>query len=157
MNPKDSWYRASGRAAAVVLALSLSATAELGGTTAGVQADQQRLNATRSVTQTAAYAVHEIHTPNNSVIREFVAPGGKVFAVSYRGQFVGESNALLGSYSPQIALAMKTVHNGKHRGGPVNIKVQGVVYHATGHLRSYIVRAYVPASVPQGVTVEELR
>lgn len=140
-----------------MLALSLSAMAELGGTTAGVQADQQRLNATRSVTQTAAYAVHEMHTPNNSVIREFVAPGGKVFAVTYRGQLLGESNALLGSYSAQIAQAAKTVHDGKHRGGPVNLEVQGVVYHATGHMRSYVVRAYLPASVPQGVTVEDLR
>jgi hypothetical protein len=141
----------------VVLLLSLSAMAELGGTESSIRADQQRLNATRTVTQARAYAVHEIHTPNNSVIREFVAPGGKVFAVTYRGQLVGESNALLGSYSAQIGQAMKTVHNGKHRGGPVNIQLPGIVYQATGHMRAYTVHAYLSHSLPQGVAVEDLR
>lgn len=140
-----------------MLLLSFSAFAELGGSVASVQADQQRVNGTRSVTQAPAYAVHEIHTANNNVIREFVSPAGQVFAVSYRGHLLGESNGLLGSYASQIAVAMKTVHNGHHRGGPVNLVLPGLVYQATGHMRSYVVHAYLPGNIPQGVKLEELQ
>ena len=140
-----------------VLLLSTCAMAELGGTETSVRADQQRLNGTRSVTQAQAYALHEIRTPENNVIHEYISPDGKVFAVSYTGKMLGESNAILSAYSRQIARAMVAVRNGKHRGGPVNIELPGLVYHATGHMRSYMIRAYLPDSVPQGVTVEALR
>jgi hypothetical protein len=142
---------------AVVLLLSLAAVAELGGTESSVQADQQRMNATRRVTQAQAYAIHEIRTPNEGVVREFVSPGGKVFAVTYRGHFLGESNALLGKYADQLAQAVKTVHNGQHRGGPVKVQLPGLVYHASGHMRSYVIHAYLPDGIPQGVTMEELQ
>lgn len=137
--------------------LSLAAVAELGGTVSSVQADQQRLNATRSVRQAQTYTVHEMRTPNQGVIHEFVTPAGKVFAVSYRGPILGESNALLGSYANQLAPALRTAHNGLHRGGPVHIELPGLTYHAIGHMRSYIVHAYLPDNIPQGVTAEELQ
>jgi hypothetical protein len=109
------------------------------------------------VSQTPAYAIHEMHTANQGVIREFVSPEGKVFAVAYHGQLLGESNALLGSYAPQIGRALAGSRAGKHRGGPVSVQLPGLVYEASGHMRSYVVHAYVTESVPQGVKVEELR
>jgi hypothetical protein len=142
---------------AVMLTLCLGAQAELGGTESSVRADQQRLSGTRSVRQMPAYAVHEIRTRNNSVVREFVSADGKVFAVAFKGEALGESNALLGSYADQIAQALQSARGGKHRGGPVMIQTPGLVYQATGHMRSYVIHAYVPASLPQGVQAEELR
>jgi hypothetical protein len=142
---------------AVLLALCFGAQAELGGTETSVQADQQRLNGTRNVSQMPAYAVHEIHTQNNSVIREFVGSDGKVFAVAYRGETLGDGNALLGSYRNQVAQALMASRGGKHRGGPVSLQLPGLMYEATGHMRAYVIHAYVPASIPRGVRVEELR
>lgn len=155
-----SLNRSCGRIPAVVgtlLALSLGAQAELGGTEASVRSDQQRLRATRNVSQTPAYAIHEMRTANQSVIREFVSSEGKVFAVTYHGQLLGESNALLGSYAPQIGRALAASRGGKHRGGPVSVQLPGFVYEASGHMRSYVIHAYVTDSIPQGVRVEELR
>jgi Protein of unknown function (DUF2844) len=160
MDSIASWYQISFRAAALafaVLMLSLSAMAELGANVSSVQADQQRMHGVRRVNQIQAYAVHEIRTPNNSVVREFVSTGGKVFAVAYHGNSLGESNGVLGSYAAQLAQAMKTVHGGRHVGGPVDIQLPGMHYHASGHMRSYTVRAYLPDSVPQGVSMEEIR
>ncbi len=143
--------------AGLILSLSVSAMAELGGDVSSVKADQQRMSATRSVSQAQAYSVHEIHTPANSVVREYVSPNGKVFAVSYRGQLLGEGNRLLAGYSEQIAPLVRSVHQGQHRGGPVTISLPGVVYHVTGHMRSYSMHAYLPGNVPQGVAAEELQ
>ena len=122
-----------------------------------VQADQHRMSATRQVHQSTAYTVHEIRTTSNSVIREYVSPQGKVFAVSYQGQFLGEANSLLAGYATQIGAAIKTMRSGQHRGGPVHVTLPGVVYHATGHMRSYVVHAYLTDSVPQGVDLGELQ
>ncbi len=141
----------------VLLLLSISAMAELGGTVSSVQADQQRLNASRQVSQKQQYTVHEIRTRTNSVIREFVSTDGKVFAVSYRGQFPGEGNSLLAAYSKQVGMVLATAHNGQHRGGPVNFATPGLVFHVSGHMRSYLMNAYLPDSVPQGVAAEELQ
>lgn len=141
----------------IVLSLSLAATAELGGTESSVQADQQRLRGTRRVTQAQAYAMHEIRTPANGVIHEFVAPDGKVFAVTYRGQFPGESNGLLGSHSAQLMQAMKSAPGPRRIGGEIHLQMPGLTYHAVGHLRYYSMRAYLPESIPQGVALEEVR
>jgi len=142
---------------AVTLWLSISAIAELGGTVSTVETDQHRMSATRRVSQAQAYSVHEMRTANNSVIREYVSPQGKVFAVSYQGQFLGEANSLLAGYAQQIGAALKTTRNGQHRGGPVHVTLPGVIYHATGHMRSYVVYAYLTDSVPQGVNLGELQ
>lgn len=139
------------------LLLTVPAFAELGGVEASIKADQARVQGTRTVMRGQAYAVHEIRTPNRSVLREFVSPAGKVFAVTYSGSSLGESNQLMGSYSAEIAVAMKSVHGGRHVGGPVILHMPGVVYEAVGHMRSYTVRAYVTDSVPEGVKLEEIR
>lgn len=160
MNLIRHWNRGTARvASAAVLALLLSATAmaELGGNVRSVEADQQRMNATRRVSQSQLYSVHEIHTAANGLVREYVSPQGTVFAVSYHGQFLGEGNQLLAAYAQQIAPAMQSVRKGQHRGGPVTVRLPNVVYHAVGHMRSYTVQAYLPGSVPQGVNLEELQ
>jgi hypothetical protein len=160
MKSIESWKGTGRRAAAlsaVTLLLSISAMAELGGTLSTVQADQHRMSATRQVRQSAAYSVHEMRTATNSVIREYVSPQGKVFAVRYEGQFLGEANSLLAGYATPIGTAIKTTRSGLHRGGPVHVSLPGVEYHATGHMRSYVVYAVLTDSVPQGVNLGELQ
>lgn len=141
----------------MVLLLSLTAMAELGGSVASVRADQQRLNGTRTVKQTQAYAIHEIRTVNNGVIHEFVSPEGKVFAVTYQGRFPGESNGLLGTYATQLAEASKLAQGQKQVGGSVHLQLPGLTYHAMGHMRYFSMTAYVPEGVPKGVALEEIR
>ncbi|ABF40365.1 hypothetical protein Acid345_1363 [Candidatus Koribacter versatilis Ellin345] len=159
MRSVRGWLRKSltVAAGAALLLLPATANAELGGNENSVKADQQRLRGSLQVNRAQSYAVHEIRTDSNAVVREYVSPAGKVFGVSYHGPVIGESNSVLGSYSAQLAQAMKSAHNGRHMGGPVIVRVGDVVYEATGHLRSYHVRAYVASAVPQGVATEEIR
>jgi Protein of unknown function (DUF2844) len=142
---------------ALVVALALPARAELGGTEDTVRVDQQRMRGALRVNRMRAYAMHEIRTESNAVVHEFVAPSGTVFAVTYHGPVVGESNNLLGSYSAALAQAMQTVHGGRHIGGPVIVRVGDVVYEASGHMRSFTVRAFLTSAIPEGVTREEIR
>lgn len=147
--------RTAGLLAALLLASP--AMAELGGTLSTVEADQHRMSATRQVHQSAAYSVHEMRTAANSLVREYVTPQGKVFAVRYEGQFLGEANGLLASYAKPIGTAMRAIRNGQHRGGPVHVSLPGVEYHAIGHMRSYIVYAVLTDSLPQGVKMGDLQ
>ncbi len=142
---------------ALLLLLPAAAMAELGGTASTVQADQQRVNGTRSVSQRAAYAKHEIRTGNNGVIHEFVGPDGKVFAVTYQGRFPGESNGLLGAYSAQLEQVQIASPGQNHVGGSVRVETPEMVYHAAGHLGYFSMTAYVKQSVPKGVAMEEIR
>ena len=141
----------------VVVLFSVSAFAELGGTADSVKADQQRVQGVLRVSQTQAYAMHEIRTPNNGLIHEFISPAGKVFAVTYQGPFPGEANGLLGSYAPQIEQARKAATGQRHVGGTVHVAAPGLVYHAAGHMRYFSMKAYVPDAIPQGVAMEEIR
>jgi hypothetical protein len=150
------WYRFLAIGATVVT-LSLSAMAELGGTTATVEADRLRVSGTRRVVRAQAYEMHEIRTPNNGTIHEYVASDGKVFAVTYEGQFPGESNGLLGQYSAQVTQAIAASRGTRPAGRNVHVDLPGLRYHALGHLRYFSMRAIVPENVPAGVNVEELQ
>ena len=65
----------------VMLALSLPALAALGGDVTSVQEDKTQMKGTLKTTQAAAFTVHEITAPGNTVIKEYVSPAGKVFAM----------------------------------------------------------------------------
>ena len=143
--------------AATVMMLSLCAMAELGGNAATVDSDRLRVGGTRRVVQAQAYAMHEIRTSNNGVIHEYVAQDGNVFAVTYEGQFPGESNGLLGKYSQQVTQAVQARAAGQPVGRSVHVEMPGLRYHALGHLRYFSMRAVVPESVPAGVRAEELQ
>jgi Protein of unknown function (DUF2844) len=141
----------------LVLSLSLPAFAALGGDVASVHEDQAQMKGTLKTTQAEAYSVHEISASANTVVKEYVSPAGKVFAITWHGQFIPDMQQLLGTYYDQYAQAAKTQresHSGHH---PVNIQQPGLVFQNGGHMRSYVGRAYVPDMVPQGVNVNALQ
>jgi len=143
--------------ALLLLALPLPALAALGGDVASVHDDQAQMKGSLKTTQAEAYSVHEITASANTVVKEYVSPAGKVFAITWHGQFIPDMQLLLGTYYDQYAQAAKAQresHVGRH---PVNIQQPGLVFQNGGHMRSYIGRAYVPEMVPQGVNVDALQ
>jgi len=141
----------------MMLALSLPALAALGGDVTSVQEDRAQMKGTLKTTQAAAYTVHEITAPGNTVIKEYVSPAGKVFAVTWHGQFIPNMQQLLGTYFEQYAQAAKTQRESRVGRRPLNIQQPGLVFQNGGHMRSYYGRAYVPDMVPQGVNVDALQ
>src|SRR5438046_3528585 len=66
-------------------AVATPAFAALGGDSATVQADVARMKGVLRITSSAGVTVHEITTSYGTVVREYLTPGDKVFAVSWHG------------------------------------------------------------------------
>jgi hypothetical protein len=155
---RNSFSRTSWMAIVLLmLALPLPALAALGGDVASVHEDQAKMKGTLKSTQAEAYTVHEIKASANTVVKEYVSPTGKVFAITWRGQFIPDMHQLLGTYFDQYAQSAKAQresHVGHH---PLNIQQPGLVFQNGGHMRAYFGRAYAPDMVPQGVNVDALQ
>ena len=138
----------------VMLVLSFSALAALGGDLASVQADQTRMNATLRAVAAQMYTQYEIQLPSGTVVREYVSPTGTVFAVAWEGPLLPDLQQLMGSYFEQYVKAVQTQAGGA---GPRVIQLPGLVVYAGGHMRAFLGKAYVPQMLPQGVTPEQLQ
>ncbi|MGA8109987.1 MAG: DUF2844 domain-containing protein [Acidobacteriaceae bacterium] len=144
-------------AAGVVLtAVSLPAFGSLGSDANSVEADRVHMNAAITVSQARDYALHEIQSPEGTVVDEYVSPAGKVFAVTWHGQFPPQMAQILGAYFPQYAAALQAQ---PHRYGhpPLNIQLPGLVVQTAGHMRAHFGRAYVPDLLPEGITADQIR
>src|SRR5271165_3859423 len=76
--------------------------AALGDNSASVQADAVQMNGTQHSVSGARYTIQEIRTANGQTVREFVSPGGSVFAVAWEGPTTPDLQQLLGSYFAQF-------------------------------------------------------
>jgi len=141
----------------LVFALSLPALAALGGDVTSVHEDQAQMKGTLKTTQAAAYTVHEITASGNTVIKEYVSPAGKVFAITWHGQFVPNMQQLLGSYYKQFADAAAVKRESHLRQRSLTIQQPDLVIQNGGHPRAYFGKAYVPSMFPQGVTKDEIQ
>lgn len=147
------------RGVAVFLALGLPvlAFATLGGSLDSVQADQAQFKAKIKITEGAVYTVHELTTPTDVVVREYVSPGGRVFGVTWRGPFIPDMQQLLGVYFQQYVVAAKAERE-RHVGrNPLNIQLPGLVIQTGGHMRACFGRAYNPDLLPAGASPDDVR
>ena len=144
---------AAGAAPAVWPAL---AGAALGDNEQSVQADGVRLQAKAAahVTAQAGYTVHELSAAGGTVVREYVAPTGVVFAVSWQGPFKPDLQQLLGAHFD--AFAQSTHRAGSPRTHVV-VSEPGLVVESSGHQRAFRGRAWLPAAVPAGVAIDTLQ
>jgi len=143
--------------ALLMLALPIPALAALGGDVTSVQHDQAQMKGELKTTEAEAYTTHQITAPGKTVIKEYVSPEGKVFAISWSGPFIPNMQQLLGTYSDRFVQAAKLQRESHPGHRPVNIQQSDFVFQNGGHMRSYFGRAYLPAMVPQGVNVDALQ
>jgi hypothetical protein len=135
----------------------LTTSASLGGDVASVEADRARMQATLETTDRDLYSIHEIHVPNNVVVREFVSQSGSVFAVAWRGAARPDLRQLLGTYFESFSKASQAKKAQRVGRGPLVIEQAGLVVEMSGHARSFLGRAYDPRTVPAGVSAAEIR
>ncbi|HEX7288324.1 MAG TPA: DUF2844 domain-containing protein [Candidatus Angelobacter sp.] len=141
--------------AIIMIVLAPAARAELGGNVSSIQADQERMKGTVRVTSTMQFTVHEIQTPNGTVVREFVSPAGMVFGVAWQGPWMPDLRQLLGTYFEQF---VKAAQQSKGRGrGPLSIQENGLVVETGGHARSFFGRAYLVPMMPPSVRAEAIQ
>ena len=130
--------------------------ATLGGSVDSVESDRRVLSAVRgSVTPSATYTVHEI-AYEGTTVREYVSPQGIVFAIAWNGVRSPDLQTLLGSYADQYNAALA---NRQHRPGVRHSSIKGddVVVERGGQVGHLQGRAYAPALIPTGVSIDEIK
>jgi hypothetical protein len=140
--------------ALAMLALPMCASATLGAEGASTEADRASMGGSLRVLAGPAYAIHEIETPSGTIIREYVSPTGRVFAIAWEGPSIPDLRQALGNYFERYTAAAA----GKQAGQPqVEVREPDLVVQARGHMRAFSGRAYLPELMPDRVTVEQLR
>ena len=141
----------------MTLGLPVLAFATLGGSLESVHADQVQLKANLRIIPGAVYTVHELTTPMDVVVREYVSTGGRVFGVTGHGPFIPGMRQLLGAYFQQYVLAAKAEREHHVGRAPLNVQLPGLVIQTGGHMRAYYGRAYDPELLPVGTSPDDIR
>jgi predicted thioesterase len=139
---------------AIPALLSLPAFCTLGQNVSSIAGDQAHLKASSRVSVGTSYSVHEMSTPQGTRVRQFVSPGGTVFAVSWRGA-APNLQQLLGSYFEEYVAAASERRAVRGRG--LHIETGDLVVETGGHMRFVVGRAFLRSKLPQGVVSDHIR
>ncbi len=141
---------------ATVLVMAKPALAVLGESADSISSDRKVFAATRgSVIVHDGYQVQEIMS-DAITVREYISPSGIVFGIAWNGMSVPNLAALLGPYANDYLKALQQsprMHGRRSR----QIKTDRVVVEQWGHMRNLQGRAYSPALIPQGVSIDEIK
>ncbi|MGD0915174.1 MAG: DUF2844 domain-containing protein [Thermodesulfobacteriota bacterium] len=140
---------------AAMLATAYRVQATLGESADSVESDREALSAARSATTfRKEYTIQEIDF-DATIVREYVSPSGMVFAIAWNGLVHPDLTQLLGSYADEyeraLAKAPREWDRSRHR-----VKTNQVVVEKWGHMRNLQGRAYAPALIPPGVSLDEI-
>lgn len=138
------------------LAAAQLAQASLGEPADSVDSDRKALSAVRHPTLAGnAYTVQEFESAATTV-REFISPLGVVFAIAWNGLSKPDLTILLGAYVGEYEQALR--HTEIPKGRPFSqVKANRVIVETWGHMRNLQGRAYVPALIPSGVSINEIK
>ncbi|HEX4025672.1 MAG TPA: DUF2844 domain-containing protein [Steroidobacteraceae bacterium] len=140
-----------------IVALASPALAALGGSADSVSADSSAMRGQLRSTSLVQYDMQEI-TQGAQTVREYVTRSGQVFAVTWQGPVPPDLRQLLGTYFGRFQEAAAASHRtnpGVHR--QLNIVQSDLVVQSSGRLRAFRGLAYLPALVPDGVSVDQLQ
>jgi hypothetical protein len=132
----------------------LPAFAALGGDAASVDADIAKMKGQARATAVSGYTVSEITLPSGTVVREYISPGGKVFAVTWKGMMPPDLQQTLGTYFEQYKASAATApREGHHH---LTVRQPDLVVSTGGHMRAWKGVAYVPSLLPPNFSLDEL-
>jgi len=145
-----------GMAVVAALAAAQCAYATLGGTVDTITADRKALSGVhRATTSRSGYTVEEM-TFGLTTVREYVSPAGIVFGIAWNGYVHPDLTQLLGSYSGQYSSARKDAPRVQGRRSQ-RVATDNVVVEKWGHMRNLQGRAYAPALIPSGVSIDDIK
>jgi Protein of unknown function (DUF2844) len=145
---------ALGVAVLIAVLLPHVASATLGQPEATVQTDVAQAHAViKSSEDRTGYRVHEIQLPSGTMMREFVAPSGNVFAVAWQGPTRPDLRQALGQYFGVFASVPRSKFSDRRH---VLIQQGDVVVQSGGHMRALSGRAYLQSAIPSGVNIGDL-
>jgi hypothetical protein len=139
----------SALALAVLMMPGLS-FAGLGAYEGGIDGEGIKMRAFRSKSVTPQYAMHEMKSADGSRVRQYAAPNGRIFAVTWNTQYKPDMNALLGLSHDSYAAAVKEVAK---RGGiqrSMRHDTNDLYVQSNSHLHFFSGYAYLKSQTPQG-------
>jgi len=141
----------------LVLSLPAVAFAALGGDESSVQADQAQMRASLRTTRAAAFTVHELQAPDGHLVREYLSPSGTVFGLAWQGPSKPDLHQLLGTHFDELMQAAQAAQAKRRGHGPLVVNLPGMVVVSGGHMRAFSGRAYLPQSLPEGVSADAIQ
>ncbi len=141
----------------VAIAMVFPAWASLGGDTASIQADQLHLQGSRTTKAVESYTLHEIQAATGTVVREYLSPEGKVFAVAWNGPRLPDLRQLLGGYFEPYRAAVQLRSGARMARRSVMVDQPRLVVQISGHIGTFSGRAYVPDMLPSGFRAEDIQ
>jgi Protein of unknown function (DUF2844) len=170
-----------GACCVALLWLPLHAFATLGGNPASVDTDRTVLGtggttavATAAFTASTASAaaptspsaaptasptlpgatVQTLTLPSGTVVREYVSTAGVVFAVSWQGPVLPPLKQLLGTDNFTQYTTAQSQGSGH---GFAGVDLPGLVVNSGGHMGAFFGRAWLPPSLPAGISVKDIQ
>lgn len=139
-----------------IFAAAVRAHATLGGSIDSVESDSKALSAVRAATTAHSnYTIHKFDS-DSTAVREYVSSSGIVFGIAWNGLIHPDLEQLLGSYAGEYRKALQ--QNPRKPGQrSIRLKTDSIVVEKWGHMRNLQGRAYDPALIPSGVSVDEIR
>jgi Protein of unknown function (DUF2844) len=148
-----------------------TARATLGGPASSVADDAAQMKATEGVNlarplpglpaenapTSANFAVERLTTPEGTVISEFIGQSGTVFAVTWRGPTPPNVATLLGTYFKQYSDAANAGAPGRLGLHASSVHASDVTVETAGNMALFWGRAYLPAALPAGVSLSEIK
>ncbi|MFM0323765.1 DUF2844 domain-containing protein [Caballeronia glebae] len=114
--------------------------------------------ASSATTASAAnYTVRSTTLASGTVINEYLSTEGVVFGIAWHGPRVPDLASLLGSYFPQYQQGLKAQRAARGGRGPVSVQGSGLVVDSGGHMGSFAGSAYLPQSLPAGVSASDIQ
>ena len=101
-----------------------------------------------------AYTTHELTTPAGTVVRQFAAVDGRVFAVRWAGPTKPDLRELLGTYFDDFSAPRDAATHGHAQ---QRLENANVVVESGGRMRAFSGHAYLPSKLPAGVLINDLR
>jgi hypothetical protein len=141
----------------LVMLLGQPLFAALGGDRASVDDDRIHLQASLRILPGAGYTVHELHTANGIIVREYISASGTVFGVAWQGPWFPDMRQLLASYFEEYEQVMQSESGTRGMRRPIQVELPDLVVHAGGHPRAFFGQAYIPQKLPQAVRAEDVR
>ena len=144
--------------ALILIGLSTSASASLGGNVGTVETDRVQMKAAQlRIIRASAYTFHELQSPAGVTIREYYGTGGTVFGIAWEGPWPPDMRQLLGSYFEQFQRANEASRKTRKTRGVLVVNDNGLVVQIVGHARSFSGFAYAPGLLPPGVQPAVIR
>ncbi len=140
-----------------VIATPRPAGAVLGESADSVESDRMALSAGQgSTTAHTGYSVHQFDS-GATTVREYVSSSsGIVFGIAWNGLVHPDLDGLLGSYADAYHKALQQTPRKPGRRS-IRLKTDSVVVEKWGHMRNLQGRAYVPALIPEGVGIDDIK